>query len=462
MHIAAPRTPTPRDAQPTKTVAYLMSRFPTLTETFILYEILELERLGLRVEVFPLLRQREQVVHPEARAIVERAHYARVLSRAALVAQFYWLGTRPRAYLGAWWQALRGNVRSWSFFLRALLIVPLAALFARQIESLGVTHVHAHWATHPTLAAFVIQRLTGLPYSFTAHSHEIYVDRTMLEEKIRRASFVVTISEYNQRLLREFYGDRAADKTAVIHCGVDVAVFQPPPYRERSGPFTIVCVASLQRHKGHPYLIEACARLKAQGIPFRCLLVGEGQDRPQIEALIARLGLAGEVRLLGQQPRHRVSELLAAADVVTLQSIMTPSGMSEGIPVALMEAMAVGRPVIASALRGIPELVEHERTGLLIPDQDAQALADALLRIYREPEFARQLGSAARAKVVREFNLRDNAAALYRLLVQEWRAGSAAAAAGSLPFSRSPALPLEGEKGRRGEGVQTIRMERPR
>lgn len=413
------------DGRPAKTVAYVMSRFPALTETFILYEILELERLGLRVEVFPLLRQREEVLHPEARAVVERAHYGHVLSVATLAAQLYWLSRRPRAYLGAWWRALAGNVRSPSFFARALLIVPLAALSARRMQAVGVEHIHAHWATHPTLAAYVVQRLLGLPYSFTAHSHEIYVDRTMLEEKIRHASFVVTISEYNRRLLRELYGDEVANKTVVVHCGVDTAVFRPPPARERVDPFTIVCVASLQRHKGHPYLIDACAELKAQGVPFRCLLVGEGEDRPKIEAQIARLGLAGQVRLLGRLPRDQVGALLAQADVVTLQSIMTPSGMSEGIPVALMEAMAAECPVIASALRGIPELVEHERTGLLVHDQDAPALAAALLRVYREPEFARRLGVAARAKVLREFDLRHNAAALHRLLVQEWAAGRA-------------------------------------
>ena len=390
-----------------KKVAYLMSRFPKTTETFILYEILEVERLGLHVEVFPLLRERDEVVHPGAEALIARAHYRRILSPEVLAAQIYWLGRRPGAYVRAWWRALRGNLGSRNFLARALMIVPLAAAFAREMQALGVAHVHAHWATHPALAAYVINLLAGLPYSITAHSHEIYVDRTMLEEKIRAASFVVTISEYNRRLLRELYGDAAAGKIAVIHCGVDPEVFRPRPARQPDTRFTIVCVASLQAHKGHTFLIEACARLRDAGVPFRCLLVGEGEDRPKIEAQIARLGLAGHFALLGRQPRDRVSAIVAAADVMTLQSIMTPSGMSEGIPAA-------------SAIRGIPELVEDGVTGLLVPDQDATALATALLRIYQAPELGRQLGAAGRERVLREFAIQRNAAALHALLARDW------------------------------------------
>src|SRR5262245_19763249 len=129
----------------TPKVAYLTSRFPKVTETFILYEILELERQGLPVEVFALVHEHEQVVHPEAKAVVERTHYSPFISRAVLDAQAYWLLRRPGAYMRAWWQALRGNMSSRKFLMRALALVPQAALFARQMQDLGVSHVHAHW-----------------------------------------------------------------------------------------------------------------------------------------------------------------------------------------------------------------------------------------------------------------------------------------------------------------------------
>jgi glycosyltransferase involved in cell wall biosynthesis len=415
-----PQSSTTPAGKTTRTVAYLMSRFPKITETFILYEILDLERMGMRVEIFPLIREHESVKHAEAQALVDRAHYSRLASGAVLGAQLYWLTKRPAAYLRAWWRALRGNLGSRKFLIRAAAIVPQAALFAKQMEALGVQHLHAHYATHPALAAYVVHELTGLPYSITAHAHDIYVERPMLEEKIRAASFVVTISEYNKRLLRDLYGVAAGEKTVVIHCGIDPEIFQPRPARERSGPFTIVTVASLQDYKGHPYLVDACAELKAAGLNFRCLCVGEGEDRPQIEAQIARLGLQSHVLLLGQRPRGQVSELLAQADVMVLPSVVTASGKKEGIPVALMEALATELPVVATAISGIPELIEDGKTGLLAPERDAHALAAALQRLYDDPELGKQFGAAGREKVLREFNLQANTALLSNLLAQDW------------------------------------------
>ncbi|PON13690.1 hypothetical protein C2W62_33010 [Candidatus Entotheonella serta] len=144
-------------------VAYLMSRFPKISETFILYEILELERLGLQIEVFPLIREHETVSHPEAQVLVDRMHWQPPYCRAVFAAQRYWLRHSPRVYLRAWWHAIYGNLGVPPFLLRALFIVPQAALYARRMQALNIDHIHAHWATHPTLAAYVIRMLTGIP-----------------------------------------------------------------------------------------------------------------------------------------------------------------------------------------------------------------------------------------------------------------------------------------------------------
>jgi colanic acid/amylovoran biosynthesis glycosyltransferase len=398
-----------------KRIAYIVSRFPKITETFIMFEILELERLGTNVSVFSVLRENEGIMHAEAASIVERAHYCKLFSWAVLRSQIFWLWRSQAAYLRAWRCALSGNARSPNFFLRALYIVPIAAHFARQMQEEGIEHVHANWATHPALAADVSRMLAGIPYSFTAHSHEIYVDRTMLGEKIRQSEFFLTISEYNRRLLTELYGSECAAKMHVIHCGVDTSLFKPRNTVRANQRFTIICVASLENHKGQKFLIEACAELRRRGVDFRCLLVGEGEDRSLLERQIRELGLDQCVQILGRQPRHRVLELMAEADVLTLQSIMTPSGMSEGIPVSLMEAMASGVPVIASSIRGIPELVEHGRAGLLVPHSDAHALAEALMTIYTSPALARELAIRGREMVVREFDLTANTIAKQKL-----------------------------------------------
>ena len=403
-----------------KKIAYLMSRFPKISETFILYEILELQRLGMQIEIFPLLRESAPVMHSEARALVERAHYSKLWTKEVLQAQRYWLRRQPAAYAHAWAQAIRGNARSPKSLSRALVVVPQAALFAQRMVELGVSHLHAHWATHPALAAYVVNVLTGLPYSFTAHADDIYVERSMLDEKIRRAQFVITISEYNKRFLSKLYGEAAAKKIFVVHCGVDSAIFAPRAHTPSNSLFNIVCVARLEQKKGHSYLIEACAQLKAQGVSFRCVLVGDGEQRAQIEGQIKRLGLEDMVILLGQQPRSRVGELLANADVMVLPSVTTAEGRQEGIPVALMEALATELPVVASAISGIPELVEDGHTGLLVPERDPAALAMALARLQNDPELGRRLGAAGRAKVQREFDLQRNTARLHRMFTSDW------------------------------------------
>ena len=409
-----------------------MSRFPKLSETFVLYEMLELERIGVRVEVFPLVREREVTMQPGAEEFVARAHDVRLASRPVLAAQWYWLRRRPRRYLATWGRAILGNARSPKFLVRSLAVVPLGAAFARRIEALDIDHVHAHWATHPALAAWVIGRLTGRTYSFTAHAHDIYVERPMLDEKLRGAAFAVTISDYNLRLLTGWYG-RLADRVEVIHCGVDAAVFRPRPASAAAAggapadePYDILSIATLQPQKGHAVLVAAARRLVERGVAIRVRMVGEGEERPALEAAIAAAGLTDRVLLLGRQPRDRIAELLGEVDVVVQPSIVLPNGKTEGIPVALMEALASGVPVVATAVSGVPELVEDGVTGRLVPPGDADTLADALVDLQRDPALAARLAEAGRARVLASFDLRTNTRHLAERFVAVARAGGRA------------------------------------
>ncbi|EAU67992.1 glycosyltransferase family 4 protein [Stigmatella aurantiaca] len=389
-------------------VAYLMSWFPAVTETFILYEILELERLGVQVEVFPLFGRHGTVRHPGASKLIARAHYRRMVSWAMVSAQLYWLWHSPLRYLAAWWMALSGNRHSWGFFVRAFAVIPKAALFAREMQRLQIEHVHAHWATHPTLAALVIQRLTGLSFSFTCHAHDLFVDRTMLDQKLAAASFAVTISEFNRNMLVELYGEEAARKVIVVRCGVDQDIFRPRPRPRGAHVPVILCVASLRDYKGHSYLIEACRQLKEAGTRFRCQLVGDGPLRRQLEAEVEKAGVQAEIEFLGSRRRNEVAALLARADVVVQPSVVAASGQMEGIPVSLMEALASEAPVVATRISAIPELILDEETGLLVPEKDARALAGALLRLLGDRHMAQRLGRNGRRRVLQHFNLRGN------------------------------------------------------
>jgi glycosyltransferase involved in cell wall biosynthesis len=398
-------------------VAYIMSRFPKLSETFVLYEMLALQQQGVPVEVFPLMSERGSVMHHEASQFVERAHYQPVLSGPILKAQWRYLRRSPRAALGVWDEVFRGTLGSTNYMVGGLGILPKAARFADEMVKMGVNHIHAHFANHPTVAALAIHRLTGIPFSFTVHAHDLYVDQHMLEQKVRAAAFVVAISQYNKEFIVRHCGEDVRDKIHVVHCGVDTRLFQPRQKEPGSGPFTIVCVGALEEKKGQAYLIEACRLLRERGLDFVCHLIGQGQARAELERQVQQSGLTGLVRLAGGQPRDEVARMLGLADVVALPSIVTKSGKMEGIPVALMEPLACEVPVVSTRISGIPELVEDGVTGLLVPPQDAVALADALERLARDPELGRRMGRAGRQKVLREFDLLENTARLSQLMI---------------------------------------------
>ncbi|MGH2522692.1 MAG: glycosyltransferase family 4 protein [Anaerolineales bacterium] len=395
-----------------------MSRFPKITETFILYEMLAVEQQGAPVEVYPLLRERTTVMHPEAEAFVKRAHFQPFLSWPILRAHLHFLRRKPLVYFGTLATLLRATWGSLNFFVGALGIFPKTVYFAYRMAQEGITHVHAHFANHPAAAGFIIHRLSGIPFSFTAHGSDLHMDRHMLREKVAEAAFVVSISNYNKELIIGDCGEQFRGKIHVIHCGVDTQVFQARPadwwHKRPARPFTILCIGTLHEVKGQTYLIEASRMLHEKGIDFVCQLVGDGPDQDMLTEQIKQAGLIGRVQLLGRRTREQIAELLSQADVAVTPSVPTKSGKREGIPVVLMEAMGSGVPVVASNLSGIPELVEHERSGLLVPARDAVKLAEALERLQKDPAFCQRLGQSGREKVIREFDLNPNAAALAR------------------------------------------------
>jgi glycosyltransferase involved in cell wall biosynthesis/peptidoglycan/xylan/chitin deacetylase (PgdA/CDA1 family) len=395
-------------------VAYVMSRFPRLSETFVFSEIIALERRGVPVAIFPLIRERAKVTHPEVGPLVERAQFTPFLSPAVLASNLYWLRRRPRAYLGALAAALGGTWHSRNFFVGALGIFAKTAHVARLMDDQRVRHVHCHFANHPALAGFIIRRLTGIPYSFTAHGSDLHVDRTMLAEKVAEAAFVATVSHYNRRLILETCGERFAAKVHVVRAGVDTNLFAPrmAAVPAESHALRIACVGTLHEVKGQTYLVEACRLLAEAGVDVSCTLIGGGQDQAALERQIDAAGLRGRVALAGPRTRDQIADELQRAHALCAPSVPTRRGKREGIPVVLMEGMSSGLAVVASGISGIPELVQDGVSGLLVPPRDAGALAAALRRLHDDPELRRRLGAAARERVQAEFDLEHSAAQL--------------------------------------------------
>ncbi len=391
-----------------------MSWFPAITETFILDEVRDLRSRGIEVEVLPLFGRRGGDGHAGWREVESCTHYHRTLSWEMAAAQLHWLRRRPGVLLRAWGEALVRNAPSRKLLVRTPLVLLKGALLARRIEAMGVRHVHAHWATHPTLAAWLVRALTGTGFSFTAHAHDLYVDRAMLREKAEAARFVVTISEFNRRLISDACGAGVAGKIHVVRCGVDVGAFDAGARRLPDVP-TFVCVASLREYKGHAVLLDAVRLLRERGSNARVMLVGDGELRGALEARIAREGLRDRVELLGALPHQEIPALLRSATAMVLPSVTARDGQMEGIPVALMEAMAAGIPVISTRLSGIPELVRDGETGLLVPERDPAALAAAMERLAADVGLAAHLADEAREAVRERFDRSRNVARLAAL-----------------------------------------------
>ena len=397
-------------------IAYMMSRFPNLPETFILREMIEIEKSGWQVFLFPLICQQQPVMHAEAKAWLRRARCLPYLSVEIIRSNFKIFFKKPRTVLATWAQMVIENISSPRFLLRALVLFPKIVAMALDMEKAGITHIHAHYATYPALAAWIIQRLNGISYSLTVHAHDIFVERPMLATKLKAALFIVAISRFNRDFLAREVGEWVCPKTHVIHCGIDPAQYPPRQVKDNNGePFRMITIGSLQPYKGQEFLIEACALLK---IPFVCQIIGEGEQRPILAALIQKYQLQGKVELLGAKTQQEVAQLLAQADCYVQPSIIQSNGKMEGIPVALMEAMASGLPVIATQISGIPELVQPGISGTLVPERSAADLSQAILHVFAHPESTAAMSARGKQLVLQEFNNHTNCAEISNLFHQ--------------------------------------------
>ena len=397
-------------------IAYIMSRFPHLPETFILREMNELVRQGWDIALYPLIQQKQPVIHHEAKPWLSRIRPLPFLSWHTFIANIRTFFSQPINYATVWLRTIKESRQNPYMLVRSVAILPKAVYAAHKMQQEGINHIHAHYSTHPAFATWVIHQLTGISYSVTVHAHDIFVRRTMLKSKLESASFVAAISEFNRNYLAEKVGERISGKTHIVHCGIEPKIYKPTPLpRKTGGLLEIIHIGSLQPYKGQRYLIEACQHLRENNIPFRCQIIGGGEEKESLTKLINTLGLEFEIILLGNKTQQEVAHLLSTAHCYVQPSIITSAGKMEGIPVALMEAMACQLPVVATSLSGVPELVRPGETGYLVPPEDARAIADALMSIHHDPDRAAILAANGRSFVMQSFELKANVSKLARL-----------------------------------------------
>ena len=392
-------------------------QFPEPNETFIVREVGELVRRGFEVTIFSLVGPPRLILDADARALVRLAVHPPRFRRVLVDACRTVLGA-PGPALRALRRGLRdalAALRTPRLAVTQLAVLPLALAYARRLPATPC-RLHAHFASLPTAVVRVLAAFRGTSYSFTAHAYDIHAraNRRQLPARIAGADRVVTCTAYNRELLASLARDRAdAEKVVLCHHGLELDAYSPG--RARS-PELIVGGASLHPKKGLDHLVAACARLRAQGVRFRCVLVGEGPEWARLERQIHALGLAGRVELAGRLPHRELVTLLRSAALLAHPSVVDRRGSMDGIPNLILEAFAVETPVVATRLSGIPEVVMAEQTGLLVEPGDVDGLADALARVLRDPALGRKLGAAARALVVERFDLGRNVERLAGLL----------------------------------------------
>lgn len=394
-------------------VGYVVKKFPRLSETFIVNEVLELERRGTQIEIFSLAEPAQEVRHEVLQRVRAQITYLpqnSVLKKWSFRAGRYAEGTLLEQQLGELFQSARVPETS-LFFLKAATMAILA-------QAKGVTHLHAHFATAATTVAMLAGRLAGLSYSFTAHAKDIYenIDPALLREKILGARFVITVSEYSRRHLEELAGEDLAGKILRLYNGVDLDQLHPDPSIHRE-PDLILGVGRLVEKKGFSYLVQACRLLQDWERPFKCFIVGDGPERASLAQQITTHGLQDRVILVGSQSQEWVLGTMKRATVLVLPCVISRTGDRDGLPTVLLEALAVGLPAISTTLVGIPEIIKHGRTGLLVPPEDPASLAKAIEEILAHPTLQERLGREGRLKAEECFDIRKNVPVLRDLLL---------------------------------------------
>jgi glycosyltransferase involved in cell wall biosynthesis len=393
-------------------ILVVVSEFPKLTETFVYRNVAEYKRLGHDVSLFHVKPfHSAELLHDFARDIVPYAFTFAPAGGPALAALAREAVRRPGSVARLISMIARTHVREPQRGAIALSLVPKGIALGHWCRARGIEHIHAEFAGFPATVAMIASRSVGIPFSFSAHANDIFVSQALLPEKARAAEFVRSISGFNVDYLSGIEGF-PRERLRVIRCGVDRAYLDaPPPIAPGTGPLHILYVGSLIEKKGVDFLISAIAELKDE-IPMACRIVGRGDRAAALAGSVDAQGLGRIVRFDGALEAEGVRAAYGWAHVVVLPSVPGAGGRMEGIPVVSMEALAHARPVIATALSGVPELIEPGLTGFLVPPGDALAIAAALRDIWRDWDGAAALGARGRERIRSDYLVERNAALL--------------------------------------------------
>ena len=390
-------------------IGYVVKRFPRYSETFVVTEVLAHEAAGCEVEIFSLRPPNDTHFQDLLARVRAPVHYVSECTRA----DSFWAALQEVWNLAP---AARGALPDASG--ERAEDVYQAMQLALEVRQRGIDHLHAHFATVAVTVARLAARLAGVPFTFTAHAKDIFhegVQPEDLRRKLEDAAAVVTVSDFNLEYLRRTFGPSARGVRRLYN-GLDLERF---PFREPlDRPARVVAVGRLVEKKGFGVLLDAAALLAAREVRFILELIGAGPLEEALRQRVQLLGLETRVRLLGPRPQAETARAVAGAAAFAAPCVVGSDGDREGLPTTLLEAMALGTPCVSTAITGIPEVLRDGQTGLLVPQNDPEALADALERLLEDSSLRVRLASQARRLIEREFDAHVNGARLRRLIAK--------------------------------------------
>ena len=389
--------------------AYLFERFPSFGQTFCYREVAELDRQDIALPIFSIRTPKNEPPQDWDRRIVERVHYLPeekgLLDEVRRAQRKRMLSAEIVAALNEWGRR--------TDFLRLYQAVYVGL----RLQRMGVDHVHAHFAGMAARTAFWINKFFPITFSFTAHANDIFSPREFeigLDKLVDAARTIVTETDYAARFLRERFSHRA-DRIHRIYNGLDLAEFRRADFSSR--PPLIIAVGRLIPKKGFADLVRACALLVERGKSFRCEIIGEGSLEHELRRQINELSLQNRVVLTGAKPQTQLRHRLAVANIFVLPSVIDRDGGMDNLPTVIMEAMAVGLPVVSTNIGGIPEMVIQNETGFLVQPGDAAGMADAIEKVINDRSLATRVGRAGYERARTLFSIEQNVRELCALIL---------------------------------------------
>ncbi len=406
-----PTPPTQRSARTTQhatavRVGYLLRMYPRFSQTFVVNEILELERQGVEVNIASLKKPNDGRFHEAISRVQASVDYIpeHISDSPTKTLRAHWAAGRrqPLRYARALGTTLRSAGASHTDFRQAAMVL-------RWARKRKIKHIHVHFGTHEASVAYLAWLIGRLSYSQTLHAFDIFrddVDRSLLARKINASRFTVTVSEFNRRYLVNEIPGIDPEKVRVNYNGIDLEAFSPNGVART--PLSIVSIGRLIEKKGFIHLIRAVRRLRDRGVEATCTIVGDGRDKDKLKKEIKALKLRGAIKLAGSLNQDQVRHLLRSSACLALPCVEAADGNVDALPTVLLEGLASGCPCISTKVSGVPEIIENEASGLLVAPADDTALSNAMARVLQSPKLHQDLASGGRRRAEQRFDVRQN------------------------------------------------------